>query len=264
MAMRYNTLQLVNKILNALDLQPVSTLGETEDAEQVLSIVDRVQTELELDLNWFPQRTTIALDTASGTSTTVENNTWMNNYPDIPWAMKIPTGVEAVYKVYYNQRLLTPMDPRSFLHRIEVGSALTNDSDPRFWTMGLVDENYIVLDKFDGDVETRLTTTNSSAYVTKYDQASLASDTDVLGLTEKFFATMLHRCISFGFNEIIKDIQKASWYNRQYEIAKNKTNIHSRRFKPHQFSLGDYDFSRKRRRGIFIDSSQYRDVSSQA
>lgn len=260
MAMRFNTLQLVNKVLNALDLQPVSTLGETEDAEQVLSILDRAFVDLELDINWFPKRTTVALATASGTT---EDN-WLLNYPDIPWAMKIPTGVEAVYRVYYNNKLVHPVAPEDFLRRIENGSALKTTGDPRIWSMGVRDEDYILFDNFDQVTETRLTSSNSEVYVTQVTQTSLSSDTDEVPLSEKYFSALMHRAISYGFMEIVRDIQKGSWYNRQYEIAKNKVNINSRRFKPHSFSLGNYDFSRKTRKSSFIiDDSQFVDISSQ-
>ena len=259
--MRFNTLQLVNKVLNALDLQPVSTLGETEDAEQVLSILDRAFVDLELDINWFPNRTTIHPDTASGITETVN---WINNYPDIPWTMKIPTGVEAVYKVYYNQKIVHPVTPADFLRRIENGSALKNTGDPRIWSMGVVDEDFIFFDSFDKDTETRLSSANCDIYVTQVTQTTLSSDTDIVPLSEKYFSALLHKSISYGFNEIIHDIQRGAVYNKQYEIAKNKVNVQSKRFKPHSFSLGDYDFSRKTRKGSFIiDDSQFVDVSSQ-
>lgn len=262
MAMRYNTLQLVNKVLNALDLQPVSTLGETEDAEQVLSILDRAFVDLELDINWFPKRTTLNLNTASGTNDTSAN--WLANYPDVPWAMKIPIGVEAVYRVYYNNRLVRPIDPREFLSRIENGNALKNTGDPLFWSMGVIDEDYVIFDNFDKDTETRLTADNSEVYVTQVTQVTLDTDTEDIPLSEKYFSALLHRTISYGFMEIVGDIQKGAWYNKQYEIAKNKVNINSRRFKPHSFSLGDYDFSKKTRRSSFIiNDSQYNDISSQ-
>src|SRR3990167_5773489 len=102
--MRYNTLTLVNKILNALDLQPVSTIGETEDSEQVLDIVDRVITEVDLDKNWYARRASIRLETSTATADDVAATDWEDNYPAIPWAMKIPDNVEAVYKVFYNTK----------------------------------------------------------------------------------------------------------------------------------------------------------------
>lgn len=262
MAMRYNTLQLVNKILNALDLQPVSTLGETEDAEQVLSILDRAFVDLELDIDWFPNRTTLNLNTASGTNS--DETQWLANYPDIPWAMKIPVGVNAIYRVYYNGILVRPVEPQEFLRRIENTSALKTTGDPRLWTMGVKDEDYVLFDNFDSANETRLTASNCDAYVTQTTQTLLDTDTEAIPLTEKYFSALLHKSISYGFNEIIRNIQMGAVYNKQYEIAKNKTNANSRKFKPHSFSLGDYDFSRKSRRGAFyIDDSQYTDVSSQ-
>ncbi len=257
MTMRYNTLQFVNKVLNALDLQPVSTLGETEDAEQVLSIVDRAITELELDLNWWPNRTIVAPSTASGTDTD-----WRNDYPDIPWAMKLPTGVEAVYDVYYNGVRVSPLDPKDMFRRVELETAFKTTGDPKYWCLGFKDEEYLVFDNFDSDTENQLTKANCDIYVTKYAQVGVSNSTDEIGLTEKFFGTLIHRCISYGAAEINNNMGMHDRYEKNYNIAKSKLLENNRRFKPHKFSLGDYNFSRKRGTGVYISKDQYTDVTS--
>lgn len=255
--MRYNALSLVNQILNALDLQPVSTLGETEDSEQVLSILDRTVTELETDLAWYPNRTMDQPSTASGVSTD-----WRNDYPNIPWAMAIPNGVEAVYRVYYNNKLLRPLKTDDFIHRVERGAAFKSTGDPSYWTMNFKDDDYIIFDNFDSDTETKLTSSNCDIQVLKYDTTSIASDTSDVRLSDMYFACLLHRCLMYGFSELQKDRQNASVYERHYLTAKTKLNKNTKRFKRYDPSLGNFDFSRKHRNGIWINSSQYNDVSS--
>lgn len=254
---RYSTLQFVNKILNGLDLDPVSTIGETEDSEQVLDIVDRTYAELDLDLNWFPRKTVVTLSTASGTDT----DDYYGDYPDVPWAMAIPTGVEAVYKVYYNNKRLEYISPEEMLYRIEKSTANLTDKYPSRWTIGLFDEDYIYFDSFSQDDEAQLTQSNSKAFVTKYSQELVDQDSEVLNMPEKYYAALLLRCLMYGFYELNKDVATGDRYRALADIAKAKLTPGSRRGKIKNIHPGGVFFPRKTRSGIYITNDSYVDVS---
>lgn len=260
--MRYNTLQLVNKVLNALDLDTVSTLGETEDAEQVLDIVDRVITQVDLDKNWFPRKTVVRLNTSTGTAYDSTTDSWDTSYPAIPWVMAIPDNVEAIYKVYYNDKQLTYLSPDDFLDKIAKGTAFVTTQMPRYWTSGLKDENYILLDSYDSTIESYLSSSRSLIHCVKYPNTQVSSDTDTTDLSDKYLNIIVHLSIMYGFYEVNHDVGMGDRYKNMSENLVSKLLDQNKRIRKFSVHPGDADFSRKRGRGIFIDSSEYTDLSS--
>ena len=260
--MRYNTLTLVNKILNALDLQPVSTIGETEDSEQVLDIVDRVITEVDLDKNWYARRASIRLETSTATADDVAATDWEDNYPAIPWAMKIPDNVEAVYKVFYNTKELSYLAPEEFLNRIVKTTALLSAQAPRYWTSGIKDENYIIFDSYDAAAEASLSSVNSLIYCTQYTSTALDSDLDTSGLTDKYVNLVIQLAIMYGYYEICKNIPMGDRYARRAEVMMSKVLGQNKRIRHWSVHPGNVNFSRRGRRGISITNDEYTDVTA--
>lgn len=263
--LRYSTLEIVNKVLNALDLQPVSTLGETEDSEMVLELVDTAYIELDLSLNWLPRKTTVRLNSSSGTGYDHTVDNWLDSYPDVPWSMKLPDGVEEVIKVYYNNRELRYISPSEMLYKIEKTIANKTTGDPKFWTSGMMDEDYIYFDSVDTDVEVALVSTKAECYVTKYDTTvKLSTDTQTINLTEKAIETLINTVIGLGFYTIIGNKSLGDTFMRRASVAKNKLLRQSRKTKPRKFHPNDIDFSYKPNTSSsgnrFIDSSDYIEV----
>lgn len=262
--MRYNTLQLVNQVLTATDQSGVSTINETEEASQVLSILRRTITELDLDMNWVPRRTVARLSTSSGTAFTVGTDNWKDDYPDIPWTMALPTGVEAVYAIYYNSKLLDYIEPSEFLYRIEKTTALKNTGDPSYWTLGLMDQDYVLFNSFDATTESYLTSSNSLAHVLQYPQTDVSADTDAIDLSDKFYPALINKAISKCFYELLGDANMGDRYNREYNIAKNKLNRNAKRSTQRTPALGTINYGRRGNggNGIAIDPSRVTDASA--
>ena len=258
---RYTTLAFVNRILNRLDLQPVSTLGETEDAEQVLDIVQDVYASFDLAIDWFPKREIIRPSTATGTDSTVAD--WITNFPAIPWAMALGTGVEHVYKVYYNNRLLNWITTEDMWHRIEKSGAFLTTGDPRYWTLGLKgNEDYIVMDSFTVADENQLTQSNCTAYVTKYGVTDPSTDTSTLSLPNTVYSALFSRCMVEGHRAITGRVDIAREYERDFQRNWAHALAQYKRTKPRVVHPGRINFARRQPPSIAIDPSDITDATA--
>ena len=253
--MRYSTLKIANQVLNATDFDTVSTLGETEESEQVLDIIERAYVELDLGLEWFPRKQITRLETSTGTSYNTSTDNWYTSWPAIPWAMAIPTGVEAVYKVFYGGSEMKFLPPEDAQRRIENGSFFKTTGDPKYWTTGLKEEKYIVFDSYDSDTETYLNDTRSSAYVLKYSTTSLDSDDDIPDMPDRYYSALINRCIELAFRELVGNQQIASDYRQDARSSRNKLYARNSVTKVKSHHPGDFSTAR-RRRGSRIILSQ--------
>ena len=259
--MRYNTLQITNQILNALDLDAVSTIGETEESEQVVVLLRRSTTELDLDMNWAQKKTVVRPSTSTESGFVVGTTDWKNLYPAIPWAMALPSNVEEVNAVYYNERDILYVPPIEFLAKIESGGFFLDTGDPRYWTIGLFDQDYLLFDSFEADDEDHLTSANSELWVTQHPTQAIAADTDEIDLSDKFYKSLISLCLARGFYEIIGNIELGDRYWREHMTAKHKLFRQNKKAKMTYPVLGDINFARRSHGGNAIDSSMINDVS---
>ena len=239
--METTALQFVNTILSAGDDDVVSTIGETEESQQILQIVNRAYRKVSEDIDWKYRGVWTRLDTASGTTTTWSDIT----YPALPWVMKIPSGVESVYEIYYNDTFMQWVDPVYFKNYYIHQIGLQTDADPKKWTS--FDEQYIVFDAFDSATESQLSAANSSIRATKFPSSLiLTADGDKPDCPERFYSTILNKALHWYFLEIVKNVQVADRYFNEYRDSRSKLIQWARKVRPQLPYNSRVDYSRKR------------------
>ena len=185
--MRNTVLELVNDILSSANEDAVSTLGETEESEMVLVILNRAYRLLTEEIDWDYRGILTKLDTATGTTTTWNPST----YPALPWVCKLPTNVESVYSIFYNsdtsvtsKPVMAYREPDWFQYHVINRRGFATDRDPKEWTM--FDDQYVVFDSFDSAVENQIASANSEIRVTKFPGTDLDSDTEKTDCPDRF------------------------------------------------------------------------------
>ncbi len=237
--MRKTALDFVNDILQAGDSEVVATLGETEEAGQALSILNRAVNRLVNQLDWEHRYVITKLSTASGTTTTWNPTT----YPALPWVMKLPLNVESVYKVYYNQKEVYYMAKTEFQFRHINKLGLKTTADPRWWTTW--DDQYLVFDNFDSDTESQLSSSNSEILVVKFPGVDLSDDNDTPDLPDRFYSAILNKALQYYFTEIESNIAKGREYRSEYVVDLSYLKKWARRNKAFESYDSHFDFSKK-------------------
>ncbi len=238
--MRQTALEMVNDILSASESEVVTTIGETEESSQVLRILNRAINKLVNDLDWEHQHVITRLDTASGTTTTWSTLT----YPDLPWVMGIPNNVESVYKVYYNQKIITYVKKDIFQYRFINLLGLGTDGDPKNYTIW--DDKYLVFDKFDSDAESQLSASNSEILVIKWPGTDLDSDTDTSTLPNRFYSAVLNKALQYYYSQPgNKDDSLIGIYRTEYKDDKQQLISWATKNKAKESYNSNVDFSRK-------------------
>lgn len=238
--MEHTALDLVNEVLSAGDSDPVTTIGETEESQQVLKIVNRAYRKITEELDWKYRGVLTRLDTATGTTTTWSEIT----YPALPWVMKLPSRVESVREVYYNDKRMKFVDPAEFKHYHIHQLGLKTDSDPTYYTT--FDEQYLVFDAFSSDDENQLSSANSSIRVTKFPaDLDLTNDGDQPDCPDRFYLALINKAIQWYYLEIAKNISLAREYQREYIESRSQLKAWARRVRPQIPFYSKVDFSRR-------------------
>ena len=236
---RYTALGMVNDILSAGDSEVVSEIQETEEAQQVLRILNRAITQVTTDIDWEHKGVIVKLDTATGTDTTWNSTT----YPALPWVMKIPTNVESVYNVFYNQKPMVFVTKEQFQYRFINQTGLQTDGEPKYYTSW--DDQYFVFNNFDSTVESQLSSANSECLAVKFPSSDLAADTDIPNVPDRLYIAILNKSLQLYFQEIEKDLQLANMKRQDYTEARSKLMKWAKRnkaFVPYNYKV---DFSRQ-------------------
>lgn len=243
--MRQTALELVNDLLEAGDQDSVSTISESEEAQQALSIINRAYLKLIHDIDWVHRRILIKLDTATGTTTTWDIDT----YPALPWVMRIPTNVESIHQVYYDVKRMVYNTPEVFQHLIieknrdTVERGFRTDRRPLVYTS--FDDQFLTFDAFDSSVETQLSSTRSEVLVTKFTGIDLSNDTDILDLPNRFYDALVEKAMEWYFQELVGNIAIADRKRQEYIDSLGKLKKWGRRNKPKIPYFRNVDYSRR-------------------
>lgn len=171
--MKKTLLQIVQNILNDMDSDPVNSISDTVESEQVAQVVETVFYDLISTRNIPEHKELLKLDAASDT--------------DFPTHFSMPENTKVIECLWYQDsngdyREIKWKDPVEFLYltdRVEgtdydsvndknAGTTLriTNNQDPTFFTS--FDDFWIVMNAYDSAVDTTLQASKVRAWGTVY------------------------------------------------------------------------------------------------
>lgn len=203
-------LEIVQSILNDMTSDKVNSISDTEESEQVASIVKDTYFNLLNTLDKVPENFELVKLDALGDSTR-------------PNFLKIPERVTGIQKIRYDvsltslkqYKVIDWLSPEDFLDRIytrnsdasniitvldtdtsEVPLLIQNDKQPDCYT--LFDDQYVVFDSYDADVEDTLEEDKSLVYA-QVEPTWTASDTFVPDLDSNLFPLLLAEAKSMCF-----------------------------------------------------------------
>lgn len=232
--MKMTVLQIVQKTLNDMDSEDVTSISDTLEAMQIASIVEDVYYS-HIASQDFPVHKELVKLTALADS----------NYPT---HFEYPTDVKGVEKVYYNvSTTSTPsyreiyfMEPLEFLSftdnqaedYVEVADKnggttlfISNDRMPTYYTS--FDEKYIIFDSYLSTTESTLQQSKTRCYAQKLPTFSV-TDSHIPDLEESHFPLLLAEVKSQAFSLFKSNVdpkieQKARRLRAYLQNDKHKT-----------------------------------------
>ena len=199
--MRYTLLDLVQKTLAYVDDFNVQTVGETEESEQVVQIVNQVYNDLISDYPWPHLHSLSTLETTSTAH-----------------VMKLKTDVLGINWIRYDAKDMTYISPYDMqvkldgrdttASNVDANGAIT-DSVPHYWASN--DDFNIIFDSYDSSLVANLTKVSVITGVTE-----LGADTDYPNLPERFHTTLLFGIISEALRVLKGDSAQGAIYDRKY------------------------------------------------
>lgn len=199
--MKLSLLEMVQSVLNDIDGEPVNSISDTVESEQIAQIIKDSYLALVSNRNWPHTRRTIAL------------NSFGDN--EFPTHMVVPEDIKELETLNYNKKKLDnprnyyePVEylyPDQFLHLTnnrdtenenvdvitDVGGVLINietNVQPTYYTS--FDDKTVVFDSYDKTVETTLQSSNTQAVVVEQPTFSLV-DNFVPSLPVDAFSALL-------------------------------------------------------------------------
>ena len=203
-------LDMVQDIANDLDTEQINSIDDTVESVQIAQIVKTCYFELMASRNWPHLQRTVQLDGLSDTAT--------------PTHLKLPELTKEVVTFSYNCRTednptrdtfreIKYVEPDHFLRKCnsrdvtqdnvikvtDIGGApvyVFNDKSPTFYTS--FDDECIVLDAYNADLESTLTTSNTQAIVF-YEPSWTHADTHIPDIPSEAFPLLLSESKSTAF-----------------------------------------------------------------
>ncbi len=234
--MKYTLLDIVKRILEAMDSDEVNSIGDTTEALTVANIIKESYFTIVAELGPKEIENLFHLD--AGTDNTK------------PTVMFLPSNVDNIHRLKYNigpsvtdtnLRELRYLDPMAFLEYMNgldvnedwVGSQIVsldgsdfqikyrNDVSPNYWTS--TDDRTIILDAFDHKYED----TNSSARTYGYGMKVpifLLEDTFIPDLDARHFPLLINSAKATAFTEIKQTSnERAEKIERKHTALAHKT-----------------------------------------
>ncbi len=180
---RMTLLEMTQNILSALDSDPVGSIDETVESEQVVEIIKESFYDLMSSRQWPFLQTLTKLDGLGDTSN--------------PCKMRIPSTLNKVLWVKYNEKNLSYLTPEDFYAKILTRSSSPGkvdangfglDSDPKYYTS--FDDEFFTFDSRDSTQDATLQQSKSAVFAIKQATFEL-DDFWVPDVPEKFFPTLL-------------------------------------------------------------------------
>lgn len=198
---KYTLLAIVQDILNSTSSDPVNSINDTPEAQQVAQIVKTTYNNLVSNRNWPQEKRTFALDSLADS--------------DRPNYLQLPEECKELVLINYDQKrsatdrkqleTVTYISPEEFLDRSNslnetksnvdlvtdfggIQYKIRNDIPPTWWTS--FDDEYIVFNSYDSAVESTLQSSNCQA--TGYIEKTFSlTDNFVPELPTEAFASLL-------------------------------------------------------------------------
>ena len=208
MAIKKTLLEIVQEILSDLNSEDVNTLSDSDEAEQIATIVESVYYNIVATRD-IPEHNELIKLTALSDSTT-------------PTHFQYPTNVACVTTVWYDvsdngddpeYREVKWVDPVTFLHRtdryngsytkvadVNAGTTMriANDKQPDFYTS--FDDLHIVMDSHKTSIDATLQASKSRAFGQKIPVFNKTSDTYVPDIDNVMFPYLIAESKSMAFD----------------------------------------------------------------
>ncbi len=196
--MAKTVLEVVQSILNDMDSEPVNSLSDTQEAQQVASVLAETFEDI-VSTRSIPEHNEILKLTASSDT-------------DYPSEFSYPDNVRNLRKVWYDVQENNPatdadrvyreicwLDPLDFLQRVDSWSGdyttvlerssgtvlrIANDRFPKYYTS--FDDEYIVMDSYHSTYDTTLQASKVRAYGIKTPTLNENSDSAIIDLDEEY------------------------------------------------------------------------------
>jgi hypothetical protein len=194
-------LQIVQKVLSAIDSDNVTATDETVESEQVLELLDTVYNKT---LGTYPWPHLFTLDNLETTSTAHK--------------MRIPLDIQGVEWIRYNDSdpiYRTPFEMVELLASRDTtqsdvdSNGAKNAKDPSYWTSN--DDEFIIFDSYNGNLVSSL----SKIYVVK-EPSIMTDDDDYPDLPSRFHPILVDGVIEEAFRTLVGDNQTAHIYARKF------------------------------------------------
>lgn len=195
-------IEIVQRVLSAINSQNVSTVDETTESEQVVLLVHTVLDDIYSRFPWLHLKERGNLEV-----TTTPNR------------MKIPDNVTGIEWVRYNKKEITYMEPSDFVDLLDsrLLAGLSNidsigayiDTNPKYWTS--FDDQHVDFDGYDGSLVASLT---DCLFVKLPDYP--VNNTDEPNLPEQYHIAVLHGTLAEAFRTLQGDDAAADRYEAKY------------------------------------------------
>ena len=203
---KYTLLEMVQKILSDMDAEPVNSIGDTTESDQIASIIEDTFYVM-ITNRVIPEHNSFLKLTSLSDS-------------NFPTHFKYPDDVNKVLKVWYDTSedgsfeysTIRWKDPLDFIEMIdnvqsdydsvedkEAGTNLRirNNKQPEYYTS--FDDFHIVMDSYVSSVSSTLTSSKTRAYGTTYPSFTL-SDNFTPDIDEHLFPYLLAESKSVSFS----------------------------------------------------------------
>jgi len=201
-------LDMVNKVLSAIDSQSVSSIDDSDESEQVANIVQRAYDEILYMRNWAFLQTEGTLKPA---------------YTE-PNHMVVPDDCLSLIRVKYKKKSIAYISPNDFRDLIDSrdtasvnvnSNGIYTDRDPRFYTS--FDDETLIFDSYDDNYANLLETFSYSLYSRM--PLEINSDQDEFDLPLRFQPILLGYSVSLAMEELKGDSQAAKRYDEKYRVG---------------------------------------------
>lgn len=197
-AIKKTLLEIVQDILSDIDSEPVDTISDTIEAEQIATIVEHTFYDI-VALRQVPEHEGLIKLTALSDNTTPSHFQIPDNVTDIShvWYDHSSTGTSEYKRVNY-------VDPETFLRRtdgrtsdylsvsdIDSGTKLRirNNKHPEFFTS--FDDNYVIMDSYDSSIDSSLQESKIRALGKTYPVFNRNSDSYVPDIDGSYFPHLI-------------------------------------------------------------------------
>lgn len=209
---KMTVLEMTQNILAAMDSDNVNSIDDTQEATDVAEFIKEAYFSILSESDDWPfLRTLSALDGLGDT--------------DNPTKMEIPEDVNKIKWVKYNKKDVTYIKPKDFKDMLDLRvqsdnvdeNGFATNQDPVYWTT--YDDHYVIFDGYNSDVESTLTTGNSTIYCAV--APAWTHDNEYTpNLPEKFFPFLLAEAKASCFLNI-----KQQGNNREERKANRGRNV---------------------------------------